>query len=65
MSVLADIFTAQHEVPDLAAVQASPRDVVAAASILGWLSDPDSRWIPLSSPTCGNTSRSSPAPCSC
>ena len=47
MSVLAEIFTAQGETPDLAAVQASPADVVAAASVLGWLSDPDSRWIPL------------------
>ena len=50
MSVLADIFTAQHEAPDLAVVQASPRDVVAAASVIGWLSDPDSRWVPLALP---------------
>jgi hypothetical protein len=47
MSVLAEIFAAQGETPDLATVQASPADVVAAASVLGWLSDEDSRWIPL------------------
>lgn len=47
MSVLAEIFAAQGEVPDLAAVQASPRDVVAAAGVLGWLSDAESPWIPL------------------
>ena len=47
MSILAEIFAAQGETADLAAVQASPRDVVAAAGVIGWLSDPDSRWIPL------------------
>jgi hypothetical protein len=47
VSVLTEIFAAQGETPDLAAVQASPRDVVAAAGVIGWLSDPDSRWIPL------------------
>jgi hypothetical protein len=47
VSVLAEIFAAQGEVPDLAAVQASSRDVVAAAGVIGWLSDPDARWIPL------------------
>lgn len=50
MSVLADILTAQHETPDLGAVQASARDVAAAASVIGWLSDPDARWIPLAVP---------------
>ena len=47
MSILTEIFAAQSETPDLAAVQASPRDVVAAAGVIGWLSDPDARWIPL------------------
>ena len=47
MSILTEIFAAQGEAPDLAAVQASPRDVVAAAGMIGWLSDPDSPWIPL------------------
>lgn len=47
MSVLAEIFAAQGEAPDLATVQASPADVIAAAAMIGWLSDPDSRWIPL------------------
>ena len=45
MSILDDIFAG--EAPDLAVVHASPRDVVAAAGVLGWLSDPDSRWIPI------------------
>ena len=47
MSVLAEIFAAQGDVPDLAAVQASPADVVAATGEFGWLSDPDTPWIPL------------------
>jgi hypothetical protein len=47
MSVLAEIFAAQGETPDLAAVQASPADVIAAAAMIGWLSDPDARWIPV------------------
>jgi hypothetical protein len=47
VSLLTEIFSAQGEIPDLAVVQASPRDVVAAAGVIGWLSDPDSRWIPL------------------
>lgn len=46
MSVLTEIFTAQGETPGLASVQASPSDVTAAAGMVGWLSDPDSRWIP-------------------
>ena len=47
MSILAEIFAAQGETPDLAAVQASPADVAAAAGMIGWLSDPDAPWIPL------------------
>ena len=47
MSVLAEIFAAQSETPDLATVQASPADVIVAAAMSGWLSDPDARWIPV------------------
>ena len=47
MSALADLFEAQSETPDLATVHASVADVIAAAAMIGWLSDPDARWIPL------------------
>ena len=47
MSILTDIFAAQGETPDLAAAHASVADVIAAAAMIGWLSDPDARWIPL------------------
>ena len=47
MSILTEIFAAQGETLDLAAVQASPADVAAAAGMIGWLSDRDSPWIPL------------------
>jgi hypothetical protein len=50
VSVLADVFASQGEIPDLASVQATPGDVVAAAGMIGWLSDPDGRWIPLAVP---------------
>ena len=54
MSILAEIFATEGATPGLASVQASPRDVVAAAGVLGWLSDPDSRWIPLAVEGCGD-----------
>lgn len=51
MTPLAEVFAAQSEVPDLSAVKASPADVTAAASMLGWLSDTEERWIPLAAVT--------------
>ncbi len=47
MSSLAEIFDAQRETPDLATVHASVADVIAAAAMIGWLSDEDARWIPV------------------
>lgn len=44
-SDLAEFLAIPGEI--LTPVQASPRDVAAAAGVLGWLSDPDSPWIPL------------------
>ncbi len=52
MSVLAEIFQAQSTASDLTAVNASVADVIAAAAMIGWLSDPDSRWIPLAVQVC-------------
>ena len=50
MSVLAEIFQAQRETPDLAWCSPSPADVTAAGCMSGLLSDPVSRWIPLAVP---------------
>lgn len=50
MSVLAEIFQAQSTASDLTTVNVPVADVIAAAAMIGWLSDPDSRWIPLAIP---------------
>lgn len=47
MTPLAEVFAAQSEAPGLSAVTATPEDVTAAASVIGWLSDAEERWIPV------------------
>jgi hypothetical protein len=44
---LAELFALQSLPPDLPPVTATPEDVTAAASMIGWLSDVEERWIPV------------------